>query len=210
MSFKIDHIGLAGSTLSITIDAGDPGDRKELQVALANLALATPDEIVQSLLGLRPVMIAEGAAKVSAPAKAVETVSYDHSPPAKPLSNVQPYVDAPAAVPAEAKPAPKKKLAAVPTPAAPTPVKAAEPEADPMEGDAAPSDEQNAGIPEAILKATKMREVVTALHETYGYTDAEQFAAWAKENAKLVPFFATMPNAVDRARAAGKMLLSGG
>lgn len=213
MSFKIDHISIGGSALSLIIDAGDDPKRiADLHTALANLALSSGDEIVDALLGLRATAVAKGVAQIT-PAPSTQAPL--------PLSNEQPYVDETSAV----RPEPKKrapKLAAVPapvsvpavhtpatvaTPAAVAPTEPPPPAADPMDAaDEAPV----SNIPEGVLKATKMREVVTTLHETYGYTDAEQFAEWAKLHAKEVPFFATMPNAVDRARAAGKMLLQGG
>ena len=215
MSFKIEHIALGGGSLTLTIDASDDPKRiADLHTALANLALSSGDEIVDALLGLRATAVAKGVAQIT-PAPSTQAPL--------PLSNEQPYVDA---TPTPAAPAePKKRaprLAAVPAPvsvpavhtpaavATPTAVAPTEPPpsaADPMDAaDEAPV----SNIPEGVLKATKMREVVTTLHETYGYTDAEQFAEWAKIHAKDVPFFATMPNAVDRARAAGKMLLQGG
>lgn len=213
MPFKIEHISIAGSTLTFGIEAGDDPKRiAELCTVVANLALSSGDEIVDALLGLRAAAVAKGADQIT-PAPSTQAPL--------PLSNEQPYVDETSAV----RPEPKKrqpKLAAVPapvsvpavhtpatiaTPAAVAPTEPPPPAADPMD---AADDAPVSNIPEGVLKATKMREVVTTLHETYGYTDAEQFAEWAKIHAKDVPFFATMPNAVDRARAAGKMLLQGG
>lgn len=217
MALKIDHISLSGTSLGINIDAGDdPKDMLAIQTALANMALSSADEIVDALMGLRkkaapaaklsdeqPYTEAKPAEVVNAPAPKAErkprvvSAPAAVAPAAEPVLPVRP-LPGDKAIAAE-KAAPKNEATMVDG--------RNEPEGDPMDALEEAGDPE---LPLAVMQATKMREVVTALHTTFNFSTPEQFEAWAQKHHKSVPALKSVPNPVSRVKVAGQMLLSGG
>ncbi len=127
---------------------------------------------------------------------------------AAPKPAAAPATPAPAAKPAVAAPAPAKPVAvavakpAVAAPvtakpkavAAPAPVAAEEP--DPEDTPAAPAADTT-GIPESILTAQRLREVITVLKDG-GIEGKEQMLLWCQQNKEAVPALAKLTDLEER------------